>query len=163
MSKRKCVNKNSTSIVKVEPIIETDHISSETEMPLAKRKCRDVKTILVEKFEPTIKTEQTAAYHSKKMLAKSGTKEEKYIASKYKRHKCPDCDYSTDKRNALSVHRSEFCITPPVKDRKCKYCLKDFTRRALRVHLDQYVPQNMNQKANTKTCLGQITRHIWMK
>lgn len=53
--------------------------------------------------------------------------------------RCPDCNLDFGKKDTLLVHRTEFCINPPIKDRKCKFCDKVFTRRALRVHLNQYV------------------------
>lgn len=54
--------------------------------------------------------------------------------------KCPDCSYIARKKDALTVHRTEFCINKPIKDRPCKFCSKLFaTRRALRVHINQYL------------------------
>lgn len=55
------------------------------------------------------------------------------------KYKCPDCPRYFDKSDNLKVHRKEFCVTPPVKDRQCKYCQKMFTRRSLRVHINNYV------------------------
>lgn len=55
------------------------------------------------------------------------------------KYKCPDCQYIARKKDALAVHRAEHCINPPIKDRICKFCGKLFTRRGLRVHMNQYV------------------------
>lgn len=83
------------------------------------------------------KVEQTAPLHSTVSKKKAQTKKGADEMQSYK-FKCPDCQYGTNKKNTFDVHRAEFCINPPVKDRECKICGKFFTRRALRVHLDQY-------------------------
>lgn len=66
------------------------------------------------------------------------------------KYKCPDCSYSTNKKHTLVVHQAEFCINPPIKDRECKFCRKSFTRRALRVHINQYVTCLRNRTGEHK-------------
>lgn len=73
----------------------------------------------------------------KKVLAKS--KKETNAKRSICKHKCPDCEYSTNKKDTLNVHRAEFCVTPSIKNRQCNFCNKFFTRRGLRVHINQYV------------------------
>lgn len=53
--------------------------------------------------------------------------------------RCPDCTYFTTKKSSLDDHREESCINKPIKNMQCKICLKFFTYRSLRVHLNQYV------------------------
>lgn len=53
--------------------------------------------------------------------------------------KCPDCSYETNKRDNMKTHRAESCVTKPNRNRPCKFCDKMFTRRQLRVHLNNYV------------------------
>lgn len=63
--------------------------------------------------------------------------------------KCPDCSYSTSKKHTLKVHCAEFCkqrLNAANKDRTCKYCLKQYTRNGLRVHLNQFVRQKRTPK-----------------
>lgn len=111
--------------------------------PLGKHKLADLEPVLMgnkiyvtcimDRSEPTIKIEETTA--QQKMLAKPKMKKGE---SKGKL-KCPDCNYTAEKKYDVDVHRAEFCRTKPIKDRKCKYCSKMFTRRGLRVHLGQFL------------------------
>lgn len=71
-------------------------------------------------------------------------------ANVFHKHKCPECNYSTDKLDTLKVHQSEFCVTPPIKNRTCKFCCKTFTRRGLRVHMNQFVTGKHQPKGKHK-------------
>lgn len=62
------------------------------------------------------------------------------------KHKCTDCPKTFSKLDGLLVHRAEFCVNPAIKDRECKFCGKKYTRRALRVHINQYVTNKHKPK-----------------
>lgn len=69
--------------------------------------------------------------------------------AKSAKFKCPDCPYSSNKKHTLKVHCEEFCKNQKNlanKDRTCKYCLKQYTRNGLRVHLNQFVKQTHTPK-----------------
>lgn len=91
-------------------------------------------------LKPTV---QATANCPKKFSARSKTK-----VNTNAKYKCPDCEFVAIKSDALNVHRAEFCITPPIKNRECKFCHKMFTRRALRVHMNHFV--NLKHKPSGK-------------
>lgn len=84
------------------------------------------------------------------------------------KYKCADCVFTTNKKHTFVVHQAEFCKNPPIKDRKCNYCGKMFTRRALRVHINQFVnnkhkprgPHSNVSLADHKYYLDQIKAEI---
>lgn len=87
-----------------------------------------------------VSIEQTAANSSDRMVLcdeQGGENEAEWKDLKI--YKCPNCDYTTSKSDNLKTHRAESCVDAPHRDRKCKYCQKMFTRRQLRVHINNYV------------------------
>lgn len=77
------------------------------------------------------------------------------------KYRCPDCVFITNKKDSLVGHRVEFCVNPPIKDRDCKFCGKGFTRRGLRVHMDQYVtkkhkPSGKHKNVSSKDHLAYL-------
>lgn len=83
--------------------------------------------------------DSAAQIHPLESGKKSTTRNKEGGGTRLAKHNCPDCPFSTNKLDTLLVHRAEFCVNPPTKDRVCKYCGKQFTRRGLRVHINQYV------------------------
>lgn len=67
--------------------------------------------------------------------------------SQLKRHKCPNCPYSTDLSNRMKVHMKENCIASiPNKDNMCRICEKWFTWNQLRDHLRNYTHENQKPR-----------------
>lgn len=53
--------------------------------------------------------------------------------------KCPNCDYTCDRRHRLATHCAEHCISKPKKESLCLICGKRFTHNGLRAHLRNFM------------------------
>lgn len=62
-------------------------------------------------------------------------------------HKCPNCEYSTFKANAMKIHCQEGCRSAVVTKRlSCDVCKAEFTYNRLRYHLNQYTKHSNHAK-----------------
>lgn len=96
----------------------------------------DQKSKTEQEINPKMKPKQTV----KRDASTVGQIKKNKTDTEIKKYKCSDCQYSTNKKSSFDDHRDEFCVkAKPVKDMQCKFCKKLKTRRALRMHLNNYL------------------------
>lgn len=96
-----------------------------------------------------IKDEEEEEMMKKKVTMEADVKEQghgKLIDMKIEgevktmRFNCPDCGFATNKKSTWDDHSNETCkYVNPVKNVQCKMCNKWKTRRALRLHLNNFL------------------------